>query len=71
MDPITISNVEYMVPMPDHPVGSVSFSIKALALHSPKTKMIGDKEATDTVFSEATLALAKQLSESIIQDLEK
>ena len=57
--------------MPDHPVGSVSFSIKALALHSPKTKMIGDKEATDTVFSEATLALAKQLSESIIQDLEK
>lgn len=66
-----IENIEYIVPVPDKPIGSLSFSVQLPILHKDGQKVLADNDSADIILSKETLALVEQLGKSIIKDLEK
>lgn len=66
-----ISNIEYLVPNPDKPLGSLSFNVKVPVFFKDGQKVVAENEAADVELSKETVALLDQLSKSIIKDLEK
>ena len=66
-----ITNIEYLVPSPDKPIGSVKFEIEQIVIHKEGRKIPADVESASVVLSEKSVELAKQLAESIVEDLTK
>lgn len=67
----TILDIEYLVPVPDKPIGSLKFSVEQLILHKEGDKIPTDIDDKEITLSEKTLELSKQLSDSILEDLIK
>lgn len=66
-----VSNIEYIVPSSDKPVGSISFGIEVPVLHKEGQKEVAEADSKDVVLSEETVSLMKKLSLSVVNDLEK
>lgn len=66
-----ISNLEYLVPTPDKPIGSLSFSVEQIIIHKEGRKIPTDVDGANVILSEKTVELVKQLTDSIIEDLIK
>jgi hypothetical protein len=66
-----INNIEYIVPSPDKKIGYLSFNVELAILFSEERKSLSESLDKDIVISPESLALAEQLSESLIKDLEK
>lgn len=66
-----ITNIEYVIPSKDKPLGSVSFNVKMPVLHKEGQKELGENPEADVTLSEETVELLNKLSASLINDLEK
>lgn len=66
-----ITDIEYIVPVPDKPIGSLAFKVELPVLFKEGQKSLPESEGADVTLSKETVELLDQLGKSIIKDLEK
>lgn len=66
-----IKNIEYIVPIPDKPVGSLRFEVEIPIAYKDGSKMPSEGEDQEVTLSLETQRLLSELGKSVIKDLEK